>query len=233
MDLSQVRRVLGKLGLSVLAFCFVRLLIHLGVPLDSWMGNAASWALGARQMISADALMWITVGFLGAILAAAEWWLEPVERLYRRFRPPKVVEPKMYLPDRDTELSSAVYLMVLQSAWGIWYRSQFPDVASGSVHEMGFMQTAAHEVTQAAINGKLEIRGRPKGGTEYESISSAVWRLGALGVEKSKFTIWKVIPIARSNVDAERIRKFLDYDSLIVDSQQFQTIWPGRAADSR
>jgi hypothetical protein len=53
-----------------------------------------------------------------------------------------------------------------------------------------------------------------------------MWRLAALNVEKNLYTIWKVIPVPRHNVNPERIAGVLKCDSLVVDSRQFERLWP-------
>lgn len=88
------------------------------------------------------------------------------------------------------------------------------------------MQTSAFQVLDAAMNGKIEIRGRQPGAVEYFPVTQATWRLVAFEVIPDKFAIWKLRVVPRHEVDPARVQRTLDCDSLIVDSRQFESVWP-------
>jgi hypothetical protein len=96
---------------------------------------------------------------------------------------------------------------------------------------------AASLVTDAAMNGELEVRGRPSNGISYEVIPREAWRLIALDTRPDLHTLWRVMVIPRAGAaisddgkletePPSRVAHIFDYDSLIVDSCQFQQLWP-------
>ena len=134
-------------------------------------------------------------------------------------------EPQ-YLPDRDSELDMAILLMAHRSAWGRWFSAQILVCNGTPIREDYLMRMAVDQVVHEAVEGNLTIRGRLPSGTEYETIGSDVWRLAHLDVKPDTRRIWGISAIPRSDVDPERISRLLSYDSLIVDSRQFEKIWP-------
>lgn len=143
---------------------------------------------------------------------------------------PNEVDQPSYLPYRDTELGLAVYLMVKRSAWGRSFSAQQPKPTYID-EERYLMETASLLITEEAINGNLVIRGRPPNGADYETIPREWWRLAHLDVEPNVIRIWRVFPAPRTEVSPERISKLLSYDSLIVDSHQFEGRWPKATDD--
>jgi hypothetical protein len=106
------------------------------------------------------------------------------------------------------------------------------------------MQIAASEVTDAAMNGKLEVRGRPPDSISYEVIPREAWRLIALVMRPDLRSLWRcvVIPRGGASVSSDgkldtpppsRVAHIFNYDSLIIDSRQFEQLWPkkDRATD--
>jgi hypothetical protein len=67
---------------------------------------------------------------------------------------------------------------------------------------------------------------QPSDTIEYEDISREAWRLAAIRMEPHLNTLWRASVFPRSNVDPERIKKLLDYDSIIVNSREFEKLWP-------
>ena len=80
------------------------------------------------------------------------------------------------------------------------------------------------------MNGELEIRGRPSDSKNYEVIAREDWRLAFLDPEPNPNSIWKMVVKPRTGESPDRIKRLLDYDSLIVDSTQFQELWPAQDA---
>ena len=91
------------------------------------------------------------------------------------------------------------------------------------------------------INGNLEIRGRRPDPQrlEYEPIDRTHWRSSWLYCVADPMSLWKIQLCPRGVVEVERDgtvhakdtaaaqrTSLLDYDSLIVDAYQFETLWP-------
>ena len=148
---------------------------------------------------------------------------EPAESETKKPAIPAIADG--YLRDQETPLSSALYLMAHHGAWGKWYSAQ-QLASTNSLNDWVLMTTATSLVVEAAMNGKIHIRGRNPGEIEYEDIPRDTWRLAYLQVREDKSTIWRVYPIPRTDVKPEQIQKLLAYDSLLVDSQEFQIEWP-------
>lgn len=137
-------------------------------------------------------------------------------------------------------LLDAAFWAIYKSAWGKWQREeQFADS-----DEDYFLRTTmgmvAHLVTQAAIDNKLEIKGRPSDAIEFEPISPAMWQLVALTVRPDDAAIYKLEIIRRGVVTGEdpekglgkkrdirtkNIRNTLRYDALLVNFEQFQSFF--------
>jgi len=135
------------------------------------------------------------------------------------------VEP--YLSDVDSELSTAIRNMATYSAWAKWYAAQF--LANNNhqpARQHDIMNTASYLILDALMNGQILARGRPSGTIEYEDISREAWRLAAIRMEPHPNTLWRAVLFPRSDVDPERIKKLLDYDSVIVNSREFEKLWP-------
>jgi hypothetical protein len=136
-------------------------------------------------------------------------------------------QPERYLQDVDSEVTHALLMMVSRSAWGRWYRQQVGTSGENALTDGSTMHVAAYLITDAAMNGRLELRGRLPSEVNYEPIQKETWRLAALAVEPDSFTIWKVKVHPRHGVDPDRIKRVLVYDSLVVNSQAFEALWPG------
>lgn len=140
-----------------------------------------------------------------------------------------------YLSHRDSEMTHAIEGMAFRSAWGRWYPSQILAkdknyLVQDKHNQDHLMMIATSVVTDAAVNGKLEIRGRPRNSRKYETIPREDWRLIFLHPEPDIRTIWQVAIRPRSDVSTERIAELLEYDSLIVDSEKFEKLWPRNEA---
>lgn len=135
-----------------------------------------------------------------------------------------------YLGDRDAELSHAIFLMGTISAWGRWFSAQYIADSGKPIDERYLMTTAAFQVLQEAMDGALEIRGRPANGVDYEPIPREAWRLVYFDAKPDARILWKFTVKPRSGISPERVNQILSYDSLIVESQQFQQLWPRKDA---
>lgn len=152
-----------------------------------------------------------------------------------------------YLFSKDEELGSAIKQMAWSSAWGKWFSAQLlagqdrpidKEAVDGRV-----MQIAASLVTDAAMDRKLEIRGRPPNSISYEVMPREAWRLVALHMRPDLASLWRAVVIPRGGAELvdgklatqppSRVAQILNYDSLVVDSRQFEQLWPkkDRAAD--
>lgn len=134
-----------------------------------------------------------------------------------------------YLGDTDSELTLAVFLAASKSALGKWQRSQPGGTKDGEVETYGHvMNRLSSDVLDKAMNGALEIRGRLPNQVAYTLIPKETWRLAFLNVVSDPIVIWKVKAAPRANVDSDRIREVLSYDSLLVDSRQFEALYPSK-----
>ena len=132
-----------------------------------------------------------------------------------------------YLSDEDTELGTAIHYMAMFSAWAKWFAAQHLALNEHKpISESSMMSTASFLVLDAAMNGKLSMRGRPAGSIQYEAISRETWRLIAIKMEPHPATLWKAVVIPRSDVDQERVQEILEYDSIILSSREFEQLWP-------
>ena len=132
-----------------------------------------------------------------------------------------------YLSDEDTELGTAIHYMAMFSAWAKWFAAQHLALNEHKpISESSMMSTASSLVLDAAMNGKLSMRGRPAGSIQYEAISRETWRLIAIKMEPHPATLWKAVVIPRSDVDQERVQEILEYDSIILSSREFEQLWP-------
>ena len=93
------------------------------------------------------------------------------------------------------------------------------------------MQTVAFTVEEAAKAGNLTLKGRPPGEIEYEPITSATWKLAALNVVADDAAIMKFEVVPRHEVDPARIKKVLSYDSLVVNFEQFESVFAALGPD--
>jgi hypothetical protein len=151
------------------------------------------------------------------------------DRVIARFRADPLPKKLKYLHYEDSEIGGAIRDMASYSAWAKWFASQSLAVDNHrptGASEMMF--TASSIVHTALINGKLIARGRPSGAVEYEKIPTEAWRLIAIRMQPHPASLWHGVVIPYSGVDKERIAKLLDYDSIIVNSREFENLWRKR-----
>lgn len=102
------------------------------------------------------------------------------------------------------------------------------------------MNTAAHVVFDALMDGRLDAKGREPGQLDYEPIPRTHWRAVSLSMVRDGATLWKMVIVPRGvseitpegevighNKEAMELRNQLaTYDSFIVSSRQFESLWP-------
>jgi hypothetical protein len=140
-----------------------------------------------------------------------------------------------------TKIQNLALLSVIwtYSAWAKWFASQF--LANNNhepVSQTTLMNVASGIVLDALMDGKILARGRPKwiprtpwrrqpsDAIEYEDISKEAWRLVGIKMEPHPNSLWRAVLFPRWKVDPKRIKKLLDYDSVIVNSREFEKLWP-------
>ena len=94
------------------------------------------------------------------------------------------------------------------------------------ISQASMMLTASSLVLDAAMNGKLSMRGRPADSMHYEAISREIWRLIAIRMDRDLVSLWKAVVVPRTDVDPERVKQILGYDSIILNSREFEQLWP-------
>jgi hypothetical protein len=197
-----------------------------GNSLDHFWPDAPHWLWNAIFVLGTVMMMAFPLWAAGCFLSwlFVRWRTIAGERRRRA---------DSYLSDLDSELGSAIRQMVWRSAWAKWYAAQcLVSDRHEPIDEDSHMQTGASLVTSAAMDGELAVRGRQPGAIEYEPISRDAWRLVAIHMVRHPASLWKAIIITRTGVDSDRVRRILDYDSLIVDSNDFQRLWPRRNAET-
>jgi hypothetical protein len=155
--------------------------------------------------------------------------------------------PLAYLRDEDSELGPAIRNMAWRSAWSKWYASQ--SLATNNhrpADEAQIMNAAASNVRDALMDGKLEARGQRRGHMEYETIPRTHWRSSVPHMIKDNVTLWKMILIPTGGAEfgpngavtghdpaaTHRTEQLAAYDSLIINSRQFEKLWPRKDKDT-
>jgi hypothetical protein len=201
--------------------------------------RTAPWPLPSCEFHKYLPYAW-GVGLIAAIFFLSfDFWRiikAALVKLNSRSESARAVKP--YLHDEDTELGGAIRDMARYSAWAKWFASQFlANNNHAPVSQPNLMNIASGIVLDALMDGKILARGRPQwisralwrrqpsDPIEYEDISREAWRLAAIRMEPHPNTLWRAVLFPRSNVDPERIKKLLDYDSVIVNSREFEKLW--------
>lgn len=134
------------------------------------------------------------------------------------------LDTPFYLQDRETDLTTAVFMMVHNSFWG---RRQFEgQKLSPHLNDMrDAMQKAAIEVRGAAKEGKLTIHGTMPGTSQQKAIPAADWKYAVLEVQPCTTLGWKVAASPNDGNWNRDNRAWL-YEDLEVDSLEFEHLWP-------
>lgn len=146
-----------------------------------------------------------------------------------------------YLSNKDSELNQAIFAMCRHSAWAKWYAAQYLINSGKPISDNSFLNVAAHNITDNLTDGDIDVRGRPPGKLEYETIPRTHWRSSAIHFVRNATGQWKLTVVPRGGVEfdrdgtvvragdnaaVDRTSVIRNYDSLIVDSRQFERIWP-------
>ena len=145
-----------------------------------------------------------------------------------------------YLKTKNSELGDAIVRMCIHSAWAKCFSAQALVKTGTPIDYLALLNFAASVVTDNLIDGKIEVRGRLPGDLKYESIPRELWRSSALRFVQDSHSIWKMeiwpaggVEQLAGNIvrttDAEastRNSVICGYDSLIVDGEQFEKVWP-------
>jgi hypothetical protein len=211
-----------------------------------WLGL---WLMG-YQIAAPETWEQIIAAFL--LCAGAAWAIIFVGRLLywpycevrilrRRIRPAADSLSLGYLSNEDSELGAAIRNMAWRSAWARWYASQSLGVDNRSpTSEAHIMSVATSNVADAMIDGRLEVRGRKPGQLDYEPIDRTHWRSTGLHMVPDSRSMWRMILIpaggaefcpdgtvvGRDPAAVQRTDQLAVYDSLIVNSRQFEKLWP-------
>jgi hypothetical protein len=221
-----------------------------GIIVPAW--NAFKWLIGWGEHIEFIAHRVHDIHYVGPMLEALlnpPPWLPlasvPVGFfliwLALRTPKPKIADGLGYLQNEDSELGGAIRDMAWRSAWGKWFTSQ--SLANNPLNppnESLTMHAATHIVLDALTDGSLEVRGRRPGQMDYEQIPQTHWRSTALHMIPDSRSLWKMILIPRGGAEitpdgkvigrdqeaVQRTDRLATYDSLIVNSRQFEKLWP-------
>jgi hypothetical protein len=89
------------------------------------------------------------------------------------------------------------------------------------------MNAAVSRVTAKAARGALKIRRRPAGGIATFEIPAHKWRIASLAVTADAGMSWRLDIVPRPGVQRSRIADLLGYDSLTINREEFEGLWPG------
>jgi hypothetical protein len=221
----------------------------IGGGLRNWLG-----ALGfISALIGAEVLReggprWFGVGL---IVAGLPIYLSPAiwKRLSGLLRK-QSVHILEYLHERDSSLGSAIIMMALRSAWGRWYSAQHLVNSESPLDKKHLLHIAGSVAMDKILDGELEVRGRRPGRLDYQVIPRTDWRSSTLYFVDDPRTIWRMVIVPRGGVEiapdgviaraddvacAARTSELANYDSLLIDSYQFEQLWPknDRIADKQ
>jgi hypothetical protein len=184
-----------------------------------------------------EAAAWFGCAFLSILIAV--YWGRLITWIWPRYSEQRSLS---YLSDRDSTLGSAIQAMARRSAWGRWYAAQNL-VNSGIPINEGhhLLQIASSVVRDKILDGDLEVRGRRPGRMDYETIPRTDWRSSGLHFVSDPISLWRMVifptggaeiapngTIARASdaAAAARNARLSEYDSLLIDAYQFESLWP-------
>lgn len=149
-----------------------------------------------------------------------------------------------YLDDKNTELSVAVQRMVRRSTWSRWYAAHNYSLSGKAVDERRMLFLATTLIGTQLVDGTLVVIGRRPGSPYYEIIPPTYWRTTRLHFAADRSRLWKMhlVPpggISRENNKAgiagatQGASRLATYESLLINSHQFEKLWPAtdRQAD--
>jgi len=172
--------------------------------------------------------LWVGIAAI-TVFVLAQLVITELARWNGRAEPTKERGSQLsYLPRSDVELNLALRLLAQRSAWGRWYAARILALHKSKIEEEDLMLTASGQVTSAAANGRLTIRGRRLGGRSYEPIPKEYWGSAFLDVRADPISLWQVF-ISPGDYSAGNT---LQFDSLIVSAKEIETLWPKHEGSS-
>lgn len=210
----------------------IRVQVWLGVPLVCLFGALEAYQSSTDTWI--EVFTFIVLFFITTL--AGIYWNALLPR-WLRFPSTELA----YLSDKNSELGWAIRAAASYSAWGKWYAAQILVNSGKPITDISILGVAAGIVTGHLMNGDIEVRGRLPGKLEYEVIHRTAWRSSAVVFIHDPVKLWRLVIAPRgifqlngngdivhaSNpASVERTGIIRKYDSLIVDSAQFEKVWP-------
>jgi hypothetical protein len=244
---------------SRLAKIFIAGAVILGVAVAWFFGNlfySLFWALLEKWHVpikEADVIAYTLahlVPFAAVLVISAIFYFAVRSELAR----PDIITdaskalPKnvSYLSACDYDLGPAIIEMAYRSAWGRWFAAQQLATMGNPIDERYRFQTAASKVWDKMRDGDLIVRGRMHGQTGSQAIPATDWRDVALYYFPDNRALWRLCILPReavtiqddqvidTDLSMETVSHITQYDNLLIDSRQFENLWPitDRIADS-
>ena len=88
------------------------------------------------------------------------------------------------------------------------------------------MQNATHLLTEAAMKGRIEIKGRKVGEIHSALIPPDTWRLICLDARPNNQTLCRVSIKYKSQLTKEQKNRVPQYDSLSISESVLRREWP-------
>ena len=237
-----LQRLLGAIFNIALAHGVLLWLASKDIHPDIWIAKMVGLA---ETNIATNHTYWILLGisgFLGLAIGPTVYsffgqkW---IPRLTGRQRELEPDDTKLnYLGARDYGLGPAIIQMARKSAWGKWYAARDLITTGVPIDVLRLLSIVTSDVMGKILDGDLVVRGRNIGQTAYEVIPRTDWRNAALHFSHDPMTIWKmrIVPTGvviterdgtvHTETNPETIAHLSRYDSLLVDSGQFERLWP-------
>lgn len=206
-----------------------------------WIGLPFIGLLLGGEELHTGSYYWATGWLACALLsiAVAVYW-DRIFSFASRTKPARNLE---YLSREDAELGPAIAMMGWRSAWGKWYAAQaLANSPHGNPkdHEQAVMHVAATHVWDALLDGRLSARGRKRGQMDFEVIPQTHWRSSPVHMIRDNASLWRMILIPTGGAEftpdgtvighdpaaTQRTDQLAAYDSFIVNSWQFESLWP-------
>jgi hypothetical protein len=103
--------------LGFVGFCSPRFAVAMGVPLDQWIADAASWLMATKDVITRDQAIWGAMLVTGVVLAFAELWWHPLRRLLGR-SPREYSDAELFRAQAELEKQRRLTLKEQRSVTG-------------------------------------------------------------------------------------------------------------------
>lgn len=187
-------------------------------------------------VLAKDAIEWTIAGILALLAYAALY------RIILRYGVPPVTNitlpPDISQPQRDMNviaqsvsdqlpLNRAAYLIAHRSAWGRDFAAEYLIRDNYSpTSEQNLMQNVAHLMTEAAMKGHIEIKGRKAGEIQFEPIYPDTWQLICLDIQPDNRTLWCVSIKYKGSPTKEQKDRMPQYESLSISESALRREWP-------